>query len=153
MKERSHRIVVDHNAIQQEHRGWKCLQAAVWRLQHWRASVAWSIPTELLKILVFPNEGPQKPHKHGIGYKTKRGGSQYMSSPIIKHFFFSLVAVVHAAEYEPISHRVQGAFIPKGATAERCIMVMCPLKKVVAPWRKKQIIKPARSFRFLDILG
>ena len=87
------------------------------------------IPTELLKILVFPNERPQKPHKHGIEYKTKHGGSQYMSSPIIKHFFVSLVAVVHAAEHEPISHRVQGAFIPKGATAERCIMVMCPLKR------------------------
>ena len=72
-----------------------------------------------------------------------------MSSPIIKHFFFSLVAVVHTAEYEPISwHRVQGAFIPNGATAERCIMVMCPLKKVVAPWRKKQTKEPARSWAF-----
>ena len=51
-----------------------------------------------------------------------------MSFPIIKHFFVSLFAVVHAAAFAPISwHRAQGAFIPRGATAERCIMVMCSL--------------------------
>ena len=49
-------------------------------------------------------------------------------SPITKHFFVSLIAVVHVAEDAPISwHRAQEAFIPKGATAERCIMVMCSL--------------------------
>ena len=37
-----------------------------------------------------------------------------MSSPIIEHFFVSLFAVVHGAEYAPISlHRAQGAFIPR----------------------------------------
>ena len=86
------------------------------------ASVAWSLPSELLKILVFLIGGAQKPHKHGIGYKTKREGSKYMSSPIIKHFA-SLFAVAHAAGYAPISwQRAQGAIIPKGATAERHIM-------------------------------
>ena len=54
-----------------------------------------------------------------------------MSSPIIKHFLVSLFAVVHAAEYAPISwHRAQGAFIPKGAAAERCIMDV-PSGKIV----------------------
>ena len=57
MKERSDPTVVDQNAIQQGHRDWKCLQAAVWKLRHWRASVPWSIPAELLKVLVFPNGG------------------------------------------------------------------------------------------------
>ena len=50
--------------------------------------------------------------------KTTREGSQFTPSPIIKRFFVSLFAVVHAAEYTPIAwHRAQGAFIPKGATA------------------------------------
>ena len=53
MTERIDPIVVGQNAIQQGHRDWTCLQAAVWRLRHWRASVGWSIPAELLKILVF----------------------------------------------------------------------------------------------------
>ena len=36
-----------------------------------------------------------------------------MSSPVIKHHFVSLFAVVHAAENAPISwNRAQGAFIP-----------------------------------------
>ena len=80
-----------------------------------------------LCLFVFPTVGARRPDKHGIGWKTKRGGSQHMTSPIIKHFFVSLFAVVHAAEYAPISrHRAQGPFIPKGATAEQCIMVICP---------------------------
>ena len=54
-----------------------------------------------------------------------------MSSPIINHFFVSLFAVVHAGEYAPISwHRAQAAFIRKGATADRRIMVMCPLGRM-----------------------
>ena len=69
-----------------------------------------------LCLFVFPTVGAQRPDKHGIGWKTKRGGSQHMTSPIIKHFFVSLFAIVHAAEYAPISrHRAQGPFIPKGA--------------------------------------
>ena len=72
------------------HRDWTCLQAAVWKLRHWRASVAWSIPAELLKILVCSNGGAQQQHQHG---------SHHMSSPIIKHFV-SLIAVVQRA---PIS--------------------------------------------------
>ena len=48
-------------------------------------------------------------------FDTKQTGSQYMSSPIIRHFFVSLFAVVHAAEYAPISwHGAQGAFIHPG---------------------------------------
>ena len=65
-----------------------------------------------------------------IGHMITREGSQYTPSPIIKHFFVSLFAVVHAAEYATIAwHRAHGAFIPKGAIAERCIMVMCPLRR------------------------
>ena len=80
--------------------------------------------------LSFPSGGPHEPHKHGIGYKTKRDGSSYVSSPNIKHFFVSLFAVVHAAAHAPISwHRAPGEFIPTGATAERCIMVRCPLER------------------------
>ena len=53
-----------------------------------------------------------------------------MSSPITKHLFVSLFVVLHAAEYAPISwHRAQGTMIPKGARAERCVMVMCPLRR------------------------
>ena len=127
MQERSDPTVADQNATQHGHRDRTCLQAAVWKLWHWRAIVAWSMPAELLTMLIFPSGGAQQPHKHGIGYKTKREGSQCSSSPIIKHFFVSLFAVVHGADYAPISlHRAQGAFIHKGATAERCIMVMCP---------------------------
>ena len=59
MQERSVPVVVDQNAIQHGHRDWTFLQAAVWKLRHWRASVAWSIPAELLKILIFPNGGAQ----------------------------------------------------------------------------------------------
>ena len=53
-----------------------------------------------------------------------------MSSPIIKHFFVSLFAAVHAAEDATISwRRAQGAFITKGATAARYIMVMYSMAK------------------------
>ena len=56
------------------------------------------------------------------------GVSHLTPTQIIQHFFVSLFAVVHAAEYAPIAwHRAQGVHIPKGETAERCIMVMCPL--------------------------
>ena len=58
------------NAMQQDHRDWKCPQVAEWRLGHWRASVPWSIPAEPLKILVFPSGGANKPHKHGIGHNS-----------------------------------------------------------------------------------
>ena len=87
LKERSDLVVVDQNAVQQGQGDWTCRKAAVWKLGHWRASVPWSIPAELLKIHVFSCGRAQKPHKHGIGYKTQREGRQYMSSPIIKHFF------------------------------------------------------------------
>ena len=130
MRERSDPIVVDQNAIQQGLRDWKCLQASVWKLRDWRATVAWSMPAQLLEIHVFPNGGARKPYKHGLAYKTKRAGSQHKSSGIIKHYFVSLSVVVHAAENAPISsQRAQGAFVPKGATAERFIMVMCPLPR------------------------
>ena len=76
-KIRPHRIGTKRNAAGAQ--DWKCLQVAVWKLRHWRASVAW-IPAELLKILVFPNGGAQNPHTHGIGNKTIREGSQHMSS-------------------------------------------------------------------------
>ena len=111
-------------------------------LRHWRASVPWSIPAELLKILVFPSGGANKPHKHGIGHKASREGSQHTPSPITKYYIFSLFAVVRAAEYAPIAwHRAQGAFIPYGATAERCIMVVCPLgrSRYRGPWDKKRV--------------
>lgn len=111
-------------------------------LRHWRASVPWSIPAELLKILVFPSGGANKPHKHGIGHKASREGSQHTPSPITKCYIFSLFAVVRAAEYAPIAwHRAQGAFIPYGATAERCIMVVCPLgrSRYRGPWDKKRV--------------
>ena len=110
----------------QGHRDWKCLQASVWQLRHWRTTVEWSIRADLLKIKFFSYGGAQKPHKHGIGNKTKREESSFF--PVMKYFFVSLFAVAHAAEYAPISwHKAQGAFILKGATAERFIMVMCLL--------------------------
>ena len=111
--------------MQQVRRGWKCLQAAVW------SSDTGERPSRgafQLKILVFPSGGANKPHKHGIGHKASREGSQHTPSPITKYYIFSLFAVVRAAEYAPIAwHRAQGAFITYGATAERCIMVVCPL--------------------------
>ena len=97
------------------HRDWKCLQTSVWKLRHWRAIIAWSTPAELLKILLLPYERAQTPHKHGIGYTTKRESSPYVSAPISQHFFMSFFAVVHAAEHAPISWlRPHGPFIPKG---------------------------------------
>ena len=76
MKEKSDPIVVHQNATQKGHRDGKCLQAAVWKLRHWRASVPWSIPTELPKILVSPKrKDPKKKHKHGMGNKPTREGS------------------------------------------------------------------------------
>ena len=75
MKERSDSMVADQSAMLQGHRDWTCLQAPVWKLRHWRVTVAWSIPAELLKLPVFPNGGEQKPHKHGTGCTTRREGS------------------------------------------------------------------------------
>ena len=106
------------NRVAETANAYKSKYGGLW---HWRASVPWSIPVELLKILVFPNGGANKPHKHGIGHKATREGRQYRPSPIIKHFFVPVFTVVHAAAFAPIAwHRAQGAFIPKGATAERC---------------------------------
>ena len=85
--------------------------------------------------------------------------TKYMFSPIIKHFFVSLFAVVHAAEYAPNSwHSAQGSFIPKGGRALHCGDVF--LGKIVVPrfvgqqhQRKKQRTKLDRSKRFLGTLG
>ena len=56
-------------------------------LRHWRASVPWSIPAELLKILVFPSGGANKPHKHGIGHKASREGCQHpITDNQVPHF-------------------------------------------------------------------
>ena len=75
-------------------------------------------------------------------------------------FFVSLFAVVHPAEFATISwHRAQGAFIPEGATAERCIMVMYFLGKswYRGLWDKrtteKQKTKPDRSKRLMGTLN
>ena len=37
----------------QGHRDLESLQSSVWKLKHWRATVAWSMLAELPKILVF----------------------------------------------------------------------------------------------------
>ena len=54
------------------------MQASLWKFRHWRATFAWSILAELLKIQVF---------------KT----TQYMPSPIIEHSLshFSLSCMLH----------------------------------------------------------
>ena len=60
------------------------------------------------------------------GWDTKPNVEEAHFPPITKHFFVSLWAVVHVAEYAPIPwHRTQGAFVVKGTTAECCIVVMC----------------------------
>ena len=75
-------------------------------------------------------------HKHRETWCPKRKGLKASEPPCtclprsLRTLFVPLFAVVHAAEYAPISwHTVQGAFIPKGATAEHCKMVICPLEK------------------------
>ena len=68
--------------------------------------------------------------------------AQHTPSPITTYYIFSLFAVVRAAEYAPIAwHRAKGAFIPHGATAERCIMVVCPLgrSRYRGSWDKKRV--------------
>ena len=160
-EKRSDSIVVDQNAMQQGRRYWKCLQAAVWKLRHSSASVAWSIPAYLLKIHVFLNEGSQKPHHHGIGYKTKREGSQYMSSPIIKHFFVSLFAVVHAAEYAPNpAAQIARSFHSEGSSSRAMRHGDVSFGKVVIQrfmvqrdQRKQQGTRTDRSTRLLGTLG
>ena len=90
------------------------------------ASVAWSIPAELLENLVFQNGGAT--HRTCTGLDTKQNAKQVRTC-LLRLPIVSLFAVVHASEYVSISwHRAQGAFIPKEATGERCI-VMCPLEK------------------------
>ena len=80
-----------------------------------------------------------------LGCTAKREGNQDITSPIIKHFV-SLFAVLHTTEYAPMSlHRAQGAFIPKGAAAERCIMVTCPLGSELhsASFSKRKVLHEA----------
>ena len=50
-------------------------QASVWKLRHWRAIVAWSLPAELLKILVF-HKGEQKSRTHTM-LDTKPNESEF----------------------------------------------------------------------------
>ena len=111
------------------------------------------IPTELVKILATAT-------KVWSWIRTKREGSHYIASLIVKHFFGPLFAVVHAAVYAQISLRIaQGAFIPKRPTADRCIMVMCPSERLWyrGLWDKKtrdiNRTKFVRSKRFLGALG
>ena len=83
-----------------------------------------------------------------------------MFSPIPKHFSVSICAVVHAAEYAPISwHRAQGAFIPKSSSRaiHHCDV---PSGKVAVQrlagqndQRKEQRIRSDRSQRPLGTLG
>ena len=127
MKEQYVPIVVNQNSMVQGHRDLNIRSASVWKLKHWRSSVTWSIPAEHLKILVFFQRRITK-SRTSTELETKENAKDVQ--PIIKHFFVSLFAVVHVAEYAALSwHRAQGAFIPKGAKAERCIMVMCSLGK------------------------
>ena len=68
----------------------------------------------------FHHGGARRPHGHGIGFKPECDSNEHLSSGTIRHFFTSLFAAAHAEQYAPIIwHRA--------ATAERCIMVMCPL--------------------------
>ena len=79
-------FLVDQNAMLQGHRDWTCLQSSVWKLRHWRATVAWSIPAELLKIPVFSERRSTKTAKAtGLDTKARREGSPRMSSPNIRH--------------------------------------------------------------------
>ena len=119
------------------------------------AAVAWSIPAQLPKILVSPSGGPQKPHKHGIGYK------QHMSSPIIKHFCVSLFAVVDAAE-DATNLLAQSARSLHPQVGNSRVMLHGDVS-LGRPWyrgfwdkkieREKQLTTHDRSKRLLGILG
>ena len=93
MKENSEPFAVDHNATLQGHRDWTCVTSRSMEAQ----AVESFSERELLQILVLPNGRAKTPHKQGTGHKTAREGRQCRPSPIIKNFFVSLFAVVHAA--------------------------------------------------------
>ena len=97
-----------------------------------------------------------------LGRTQKRAGSQYMFSPIPKHFFVSIFAVWCMLQSTHQSRgRAQGAFIPKGAAAERCIMVMCllgrsryrGLRDKMTKERNEESYISDRSKRLLGTLG
>ena len=100
-------------------------ERAVAGTQGRRATVAWSMLAELLKILVFQSAEHSDRKAKGFGYKNTREESPWRPlrslSTSLFHFLLSCVLL---AEYAPISwYRAQRAFIPKGATAERCTVV------------------------------
>ena len=96
------------------------------------------------------------------GTQTKREGSKHMSSPVIKHQLlshFSLSCTLRNAHQSRGTERKEPSFFLR-ATAERCIVVVCRLGKIVVQrlvgqedQRKKQGVRPDRSKRLLGTLG
>ena len=97
---------------------------------------------------LFQTEEPTSHTRTELGTKQHAKEANTGPSPIIKHFFVPVFAVVHAAAYAPIAwHRAQGAFIPKVTPAELYIMVVCPLERswYRGLWDKKTRGRETRS--------
>ena len=91
--------------------------------------------------------GFSKLHKHEIGDNTKCEGSQYMSSPIIKHFFVSLFAVLRSLHSQESHSRVMHhGVVPFGQVVVSRVVVQ-------EDQRKEQRPKPDRRKRLLRTLG
>ena len=83
-----------------------------------------------------------------------------MFSPIPKHFFVSIFAVVHAAEYAPISWQSARCFHSQGSSSRAMPHGDVPSGKVAVQrlagqndQRKEQRIRSDRSKRLLGTLG
>ena len=47
-------VVIDQHTFVRDAQDWRCLRSAVWALRHWKATVPWNMPTELLNDPCLP---------------------------------------------------------------------------------------------------
>ena len=102
-----------------------------------------------------PSGGALRPQREGdwIQKHTRRKSMASLRSLSTSLFHF-LLSCVLLAEYAPISwHRAQRAFIPKGATAERCTVVTVVPRLVGQAGQRKQRTNLDGSNRILGALG
>ena len=118
------------------------MDKALFRMQGGKAWPAWSVPTELLRMLFRPTHAFHAKSNEGVGWREEEAAqgrtlrthdiSEYQTPQWRKRINAFAIHVRRAQELPTSTHRSQGAFIDKhnnkiGCEAHWLIHVMCGL--------------------------
>ena len=104
----------------------KLMREGAWRMKTWKAGVTWSVPVEMLRILLFPNWQYIRDARLGVGCVEER-----IAAPKFTRLLVHMLAKVRATQRTPVQwHLARACFIPKyngrlGCDAERLIVIVC----------------------------